>query len=718
MRRFVAPQNAASVSLFPFLAVLLCTMGALILLLIVIARQAQISAAHQADDPPAPATPAATQEDVESIQWRIDRLTEQRAKTEADLARKRLELGHLEEHTRKLTDELNQLNQAWAASDQNSPLDGARRQELTARLDQLRDQLAAAERRLNNARGEADQQREVYAVIPYEGPHATRRRPVYIECRVDGVYLQPEGVRLTEEDFQGPLTNPGNPLAAALRAAREHLTRYGSDEQGEPYPLLLVRPSGIIAYYVARAALQSWGSEFGYELIDEDWELAYQAPDPALEAVERRAVESARERLRQLAMAVPGSYGRETRPSFAAPPPEAAFLTGGGSSRYGSVAGGGASPGTLGRWGSDGGPYPSERNLPGARRGGRSRTDAVNLEDIYGPALERPAAPSAGSPGDGSFADSPGSSGEGQRAFDATQRGEASGWQGGGDGSGQSDRIFDEAMTAGADRGGRAGRRQGDSTNTTASDGPLMTDPRGRLPHREGAPGSAGSLAGGSGQRTSDAGGRVSQGQRSATESAESGDVTPSGSRLGEVNQQFGGSTGVSSAAGGQAGGSSSSAGHSHADGQTFPQEYRPPQYHRDAKRELAAVRGKNWAVREPTKNSVAITRPIRLQCHADRIIVVPESKVVTERDIIYLGPRTEESVDELVERIWRRMDGWGIAGRGMHWRPVLQLEVTPSGVDRAQDLKDLLDNSGLAISEKPIEAPTALRPGERAPRY
>ncbi|MDO4630516.1 MAG: hypothetical protein Q4C70_15160, partial [Planctomycetia bacterium] len=38
-----AEKNGNPVSLFPFLAVLLCTMGALIAVLLIIARQAQIS---------------------------------------------------------------------------------------------------------------------------------------------------------------------------------------------------------------------------------------------------------------------------------------------------------------------------------------------------------------------------------------------------------------------------------------------------------------------------------------------------------------------------------------------------------------------------------------------------------------------------------------------------------------------------------------------------
>ena len=84
------------------------------------------------------------------------------------------------------------------------------------------------------------------------------RRPIYIECTGDAVVIQPEGISFTESDFDGPL-GPGNPLAAAVRAAREYmlLQSRGMPGAGEPYPLLLVRPTGIAAYEAAMAALQS-----------------------------------------------------------------------------------------------------------------------------------------------------------------------------------------------------------------------------------------------------------------------------------------------------------------------------------------------------------------------------------------------------------------------------------------------------------------------------
>ena len=141
-----------------------------------------------------------------------------------------------------------------------------------------------AERQVAEAKAKAEGKKRSFAIVPYEGPNSTHRRPIYIECRDDAVVLQPEGIVLGVHDFEGPM-GPSNPLAMALRAEREYLlSQKGFDPQrdGEPYPLLLVRPDGIVAYYAARAAMKSWGPEFGYEFIEADWKLAYQPPDAAI----------------------------------------------------------------------------------------------------------------------------------------------------------------------------------------------------------------------------------------------------------------------------------------------------------------------------------------------------------------------------------------------------------------------------------------------------
>ena len=108
---------------------------------------------------------------------------------------------------------------------------------------------------------------------------------------------------------------PGNPLAAALRAAREQLLaqREFDPQAGEPYPLLLVRPEGIAAYYAAREAMKSWGCDFGYELVGDDWKLAYPPPNPRLIEVVRQAIGSARINQERLIAAAPREYPSHRR---------------------------------------------------------------------------------------------------------------------------------------------------------------------------------------------------------------------------------------------------------------------------------------------------------------------------------------------------------------------------------------------------------------------
>ena len=46
-------------------------------------------------------------------------------------------------------------------------------------------------------------------------------------------------------------------------------------------------------------------------------------------------------------------------------------------------------------------------------------------------------------------------------------------------------------------------------------------------------------------------------------------------------------------------------------------------------------------------------------------------------------------------------MDTWGIAGREMYWRPILNFYVAPGGEPRLLDLTRSLEGSGLVIERK-----------------
>ncbi|MBR5627127.1 MAG: hypothetical protein IKW74_05845, partial [Thermoguttaceae bacterium] len=118
-----------------------------------------------------------------------------------------------------------------------------------------------------------------YAIIPYQGTSGTFRRPIFIECTETGVFLMPEGIEFTWEDFLLD-RYPGNPFDTAIRSVSQYMKETDPNakinpEGYEPYPLLIVRPGGTEKYYRVVAALASWGGVYGYELVDESDEIEY-----------------------------------------------------------------------------------------------------------------------------------------------------------------------------------------------------------------------------------------------------------------------------------------------------------------------------------------------------------------------------------------------------------------------------------------------------------
>ena len=152
-------------------------------------------------------------------------------------------------------------------------------------------------------------------MVPYEGPNGTYRRPIYIECVKGELVLQPEGVHLTADDLRPPI-GPGNPLASVLRATRDHLVRLnpkvGESRDLSPYPLLLVRPDGLMVYDRARQAIEAGDFDMGFELVESDWKLKFPQADPQLAAVEAQALDQSRARQQILAAAAPRAYGNSS----------------------------------------------------------------------------------------------------------------------------------------------------------------------------------------------------------------------------------------------------------------------------------------------------------------------------------------------------------------------------------------------------------------------
>ncbi len=274
-------------------------MGVLILLIITIGQRARQAAARQLA-----AQREVQKEELDSVlqllEWEEEVVRRDIHAGEEKLRATRLALAHVEDHARRLEAQRNFLLRVL----ENEQSAGHQTQPVT----QLREQLAFLDEQIQALRLELEsasgrQGRRYYSVIPYQGPFGTTRWPVYIECRREAIILQPEKIVFTPEDFEGEL-GPGNPLEAALRAVREYWARHNVGSP-EPYPLLLVRPSGIVAYYVARAALEPWGGEFGYELIEEDWDIWYPPANPQLAQYLASVVNQARAQSRALGVAAP-----------------------------------------------------------------------------------------------------------------------------------------------------------------------------------------------------------------------------------------------------------------------------------------------------------------------------------------------------------------------------------------------------------------------------
>lgn len=116
-----------------------------------------------------------------------------------------------------------------------------------------------------------------YSILPYRGPNGTWHRPLPIECTNETAQIMPGGpsFRLIDLELAGMSGNSvfSRIIELAMRKAAAQATPDGNAPT--VYVLFVVRPSGIKAYYEARARLQAQGVAFGYELVDEKTPIEY-----------------------------------------------------------------------------------------------------------------------------------------------------------------------------------------------------------------------------------------------------------------------------------------------------------------------------------------------------------------------------------------------------------------------------------------------------------
>lgn len=712
-------------SLFPFLAVLLCTVGALILLLVMIVNQSQASVKQAIDDRADKAEELRAQ--VEAVR---ESFREDREKIQLEIEKKRMSLQSLEQQTTELSKELEQLAKTSELIDKDLTNDDSA-EKVEAALTDMQKQLQEAAERLKAKLDNPSKSKPVFAIIPYEGGNGTHRRPIYLECRADGILIQPEGVFIGMKDLRPPY-GPGNPLDAALRAARTYYAPDGTSLNASAYPLLVVRSSGIRTYALARMAMAGWDDQFGYELIEDDMELAFPPNEGKLGKELERTLATARDRQAALVMAMPGRYrqameelsedridvtgeeGQWSESSGAGGMGNGGdgFGLGGsgsadigdGSSRGSSLAGGGGSTtgGVAGRRGgfafapdgaampggsnSNGGGFDGSRmngssmgdnsqgDFPGQRGGGGTYGFATGGDSMNG---------AGGQPG----ASVPGSNG--MFAAGNQPTGNQANNQSGNPGSFAEGAFSGNQYTrAGAGTGSGANGQSGASGEGGGQQSSREFNPSGRNDGNNSGQGRPGNFR------------DAMNAARSKKDGSENSQATSAGSA---IDNGTGGSTMVTANADGF--GSAGASGLENDPNGSSAPSINPTMNlnmkKNDKKQNADAVakrKGRNWAWTAGPSRQTAVVRHIRVQCYEDRWVVMPDVGTKDKPQTVMLDVSLQTSAEQLAKIVADRMDRWGYALSDGYWKPILQVEVAPRSDYRFTQLTRLLDGSGLDV--------------------
>jgi hypothetical protein len=725
-------SDANSVLSFTFLDVLMCTMGSLLLLLVVfgvIAKKATRARregeaanitlaaltaptpAASGGDPAVPPQPAddSLPTDPVALAKALEELRKQQAdleQTKQKIAERRREqenlISHLEDHERRLEHDLGKLYVSLQALDAAESKRAIDRDQAAAEVKHLEEVIRDAEAQLDELRKDGGKKKS-FAIVPYKGANGTFRRPVFVECTADAVTIQPEGIRFTVEDFDGPLRS-GNPLAAAIRAAHEELNARavaaGQADMPDPYPLLIVRPDGAGAYAVAVSAIRSWDSDYGYEFVESDWKLKFPEPDPRLGQVMSHAVDQARQRQALLAKVAPLEYA--PRLSGGAAGHGGGGYAGGEGGGFDDLAGGGHRIGSHAGEGSMGGDGSSDgANSPGGSYGSAggdgnfsdefaSNGIAVGAVSTTGPEGYGGGTGGPAGPGTGRGGSEDGAGGGGTNSTTAAQ---------GGGGPSAPDSGVGVRYRGAGGQGETAGSQVAANRSANGiSAGPSAGAGGSTSPGAAGAgSGEAGATANGGATQVSSA-----SGARGAAGSAASGSAT--------------GSTASSGGAGGSAGGGSG--GNAGGGSVTMGSPDAQPMQAVARRGSAADKRGANWANADAKRRVSAITRPIKVQVSADHLAIVAGDggPPASGGTVVTFKQPTERMLDQLADAVRRQIGDWGLAGDDMYWRPMLVVQVTPGAERQAARLAELLDDSGIDV-RLPQTAAKPAEGGARATR-
>jgi hypothetical protein len=287
-------RQGLQVSTFPFLAVLLCAMGSLILLLLVIDRRAKAVARMKAtqtlsrvkeDDARVAAARkvewerrrralhALLQQEDEQIVHELHAVEGNARTNEQKTAAKKAEYRALE---KALAEELTRLSKGQAALAARRAALGketGNKQKASEELVRLTEELNLLEQTVRDLKRLHQRDQQTHSLVPYLGKHGDNRKPIYIECAAGRLIFHPQGAVL-----EGSRVTGRDVLAEVERQIarqRELAMTVAGKKPPLPYLLMLVRPDGITTYFKTLSVLRGMQFDYGYEFVDQSWVLDF-----------------------------------------------------------------------------------------------------------------------------------------------------------------------------------------------------------------------------------------------------------------------------------------------------------------------------------------------------------------------------------------------------------------------------------------------------------
>lgn len=670
-------------ALFPFLAVLLCTIGALVLILVITVTNSHASARRDAE-----LATTNVKDSVDVMEVVSDELVAQRESLKKQVERRRKDLADIEDHIQRLTKNLQELAgrieqiQSFASDTEKSE------SQKEALVQSLREQIDEKKKELLQEIEKQKKRKPAFAVIPYVGNNGTSRRPVYLECTKQGVVIQPEGLLISVQDLKPP-TGPGNPLDSALRVLRlayqQRDVTFGINQP--PYPLLLVRPDGIHTYAMALEAMSGWDDQYGYELINGDMDLTFPTSIPGLNEQLTQTVEVARARQRAMIASMPRAYSTAAREeswdsidaSNQQPVGSADNSGMDSANRTGTVAEEGAE--SMKDWQLVQGMANSQVTSSIQQNAMRDGLGAGGSPSQPNPMGQNPISPNQlsgqyvisqnGNPGStaGQVPEPSDAGGmEGERVVvaqepqfneDSFQNGsQGAGSQGaGGESSAQS-----AAGSQGQSAQGGTGSSATGSRDPNASTSP--TQPRANAF-------SSGSATGDSAQSNATP---EQNAELARSKQTPSPDKQPSDGRNSKGNVSSG-----------------SKAKHVNPDGDLKP---------------ISVSAGQDWAASRAAGKATPVTRTINVVALKDRWLLRSDVDPKAFDADINMQEGPQEAGNQLATVLKKRVDSWGLSLPGGYWSPTLTIESASDAQQSVARLQRLLEGSGIEIRVVPLTIP------------